>query len=185
VAAPTPTSEGRAIRVLVAVPVVLVTAIAAGYLAIIESQDGPREPTVLVAPFIAGFLGLMAFLLLLSLLGARPIVTLRPALRAASGAGLLVLGGLAIFSIGLPILFTAAPAIAALVITISQRPAGGAVLSAAAAAVVTVALLFAGLEFTWHYLVCPPAGLGAGTTPGIFVRGYSYECSYGHLTINK
>jgi hypothetical protein len=185
VAAATPTGEGRAIRVLVAVPVVLLAAIVAGYIALTQSQGGAPQVDVLTVPFVAGYLVLMALLLMISLLDVGPVVRLRPVLRGAPAGGLLILGLMAIFSIGLPILFTAALAVASTIMTVTRQSTGRAVFAAVAAGVGAVVFLLAGLEFTWHYLVCPPTGLGAGTTAGIFVGGYSYECNYGHLTINR
>ncbi len=170
---------------VVGVAVLLLVATATGYLGIVAIQGGPPPDNFLTVPFVAGYLALMALLLAASLSGAAPIALMRPALRAAPAAGLMVLGVLAIFSIGLPVLIAPSLATAATVVTFVTQPARGAVVAAVVAGLISVAALLAGLEFTWHYVVCPPTGLTAGTTAGIFIPSYSYECSYGHLTINR
>ena len=172
-------------RVVVGAAVLLLVATATGYLAIVAIQGGPPPDNALTVPFVAGYLALMALLLAASLSGAPPMAAMRPALRAAPAAGLLVLGVLAIFSIGLPVLIAASLAAAAAVLTFITQRTRRAVVAAATAALVAVVALLVGLEVTWHYIVCPPTGLTAGTTAGIFVPSYSYECSYGHLKINR
>ena len=171
-------------RLLVWIPIFSIVVVAAGYVAIIRSA-GDRPADVLTAPFVVAYLGLMAVLLAISTLDAPVVRGLRAALRGAASAGLLVLGVLGLFSIGLPILFAGAVATAATVMTLVSRPTVWQAVSAGAAGLVAVVVLLAGFEFVWHYLVCPSTGISAGTTPGIFLRSYSYECSYGHLKINS
>jgi hypothetical protein len=122
-------------------------------------------------------------LLLVSLFNAPSIVRLRPALRAGPAAGLLLFGVLALFSIGLPIIFMAGLAAAATLLTLSTKPSATAIGMSVLAAVVAVALAVGGLEFAWHYLVCPPTGQSGGTTAGFF-SSVSYECNDGTLTIH-
>jgi hypothetical protein len=176
--------EGRAIRVLVAVPVVCLAALIAAYLAILKGQGDPPTADVLTVPFVAGYLALMAGLLLVSLLNARWIVALRPALRAGPSAGLLLFGVLALFSIGLPIVVLAGFATAATVLTLVAKPSAAAIGMAVLAGVVSVALAVGGFEFAWHYLVCPPTGQSGGTTAGFF-DSISYECNDGTLTVHR
>ena len=132
---------------VVGVAVLLLVAIATGYLGIIAIQGGPPPDNFLTVPFVAGYLALMALLLAASLSGAS-ITSMRPALRTAPAAGLVVLGVLAIFSIGLPVLIAASLATAATVVTFLTQPALGAVLAAVAAGLISVAALLAGLELT-------------------------------------
>lgn len=154
-------------------------AIVALYLAIIRSQGGPSTPDVLTVPFVASYLLLMALLLAVSLL-VPPAA--RPALRGAAAGGLFVLGVLALFSIGLAIVLTAGLAIAATVLAIADRPGAKSVVSAVVAGVVAVAVLVAGFEFSWHYLVCPATGQQGGATAGFAGEGFSYDCNNGVLT---
>jgi hypothetical protein len=177
-------SEGRAVRLLVWIPIFSLVVVAAGYVAIIRN-DAERPADILTAPFVVAYLGLMAALLAISVLDTSVVRGLRPALRGAASAGLLVLGVLGLFSVGLPILIAGVVATAGAVVTVASRPTAVAAVSAVVAGLVAVAVLLAGFEFVWHYLVCPSTGISAGTTAGIFVSSYSYECSYGHLTINR
>jgi hypothetical protein len=169
--------------VLVSVAFLIVVGTDAGYIAIIKNQaaGGDRPPDVLTPVFVAGCLGAMAVLLALALAQASPMLNVRPALLAAASTGLLVLGVLGLFSVGVPILIAAVLSITATAMTISTRRTRGAVLSALAAAVVALALLVGGLEFSWGYLVCPKTGQSGGTTAGFFT-GRSYECNNGQLT---
>lgn len=168
-------------RVLVAVPVVSVVVIAAAYVAIIVNQ--PSHPDVFVVPFVAGYMVATAVLLAVSLLESPRVVSLRPALRGAAAGGLLVMGVLALFSIGLPLMFAGALATAATVGTVRRHPSRTAIGSAAAGAAVAFVVLVVGFDVAWRIIVCPPSGEMGGTQPGLFVSGIAYDCSNGRLTI--
>ena len=169
-------------RVLVSVAVAATLAIVVLYVSISRTQGGggPPTPDVLTVPFVASYIALMGGLLAASLF-VPP--ALRPALRGAAAAGLLVLGWLAIFSIGVAILIAAGLAIGSTVLALNERPGARPVASAVVAGVLAVVVLVAGFEFSWHYLVCPPTGQQGGTTaeflPGHFA---TYECNDGVLT---
>src|SRR5207247_1237227 len=60
--------------------------------------------------------------------------------------------------IGIPLLLGAGLAIGSTVLAIDARPGRRVVISTAVAAVLAVALLAAGFEFSWNHLVCPPTG---------------------------
>lgn len=168
-------------RVVVGVAVIATLAIVALYLAIIRSQGGPSTPDVLTVPFVAGYLLLMAVLLGVSL--PAPAGT-RPAFRSAAAGGLFVLGVLALFTIGVAILLVAGLAIAATVLAIAARPGARSVVSAVLAGVLAVAVLVAGFEFSWHYLVCPSTGESGGTTASLLGNGSSYDCNDGLLIVH-
>src|SRR2546428_12671733 len=108
--------EARALRVMVWIAFAIVLGIDIAYLLLIRAQQ-PSPPDAFTVPFVAAFLVLMAGMLGPSLLNSAPIVRLRPALRAGAAAGLLVLGVLAAFSIGIPLLVAGA---------LGTRAAGGA-----------------------------------------------------------
>ncbi len=171
-----------AARVLVAVAVVITFAVVALYVSVIRGQSGPATPDVLTVPFLAAYQVLMALLLLASLL-VPPAV--RPALRAAAAAGLLVLGWLGAMSIGIPLLLAAGLAMGSTVLAIDARPGRRILISVAFAAVVAIALLVAGFEFSWHYLVCPPTGESGGTTASFLGHASSYDCNNGVLTVHQ
>jgi hypothetical protein len=172
--------DGRATRALVLAPIVAVAAIDAGYVAIIRSQPDQR-PDVLAVPFVACYLALMTVLLVASLFDLPMLVRLRPALRAAGAAGLLVLGVVALFSIGLPIFLAGSLVTAATVMTLVTEKSRDATASAVAAAVLAVAVLLVGSGLTSRYIVCPGTGEMAVTT-GLVTGGFSYECRDGQLT---
>ncbi len=171
--------EGRAVRLMVLVPIVVTVLTDAGYLALVGGQHS-RAPDVFTVPFIAGFMALMAVLLGLSLFSNRLLARLRPPLRAGAAAGLLVLGALAIFSIGLPLLLAGFLATGAAFRTLVGRGAFGAV-SEVAAAVVVLALLVGGFEVTARLIVCPAGSSMRGTWPGIVTGGFSWECAGGQV----
>ncbi len=166
---------------LVVVPIVALIAIVAGYLTIIQSQGGPPPSDVLTVPFVATYLLLMAMLLAISLVERPWIKALRPALRAAASAGLLALGVLAAFSIGLAIIVAGAFATAATVISIVSAPRRATFIAAAAGAFASLALLAGGFEVAWNVIVCPPTGESGGTT----ASGLAYQCNGGTLTTTK
>src|SRR6266849_1424882 len=94
--------ERRLVRVtsLVAFAIVLATDVL--YVALIDSQ-GQGVPMVYVPRFVAGYLAVMAALIGAALLPAREIAVIRFPLRAAAAGGLLVMGLLAAFSVGAPL----------------------------------------------------------------------------------
>jgi hypothetical protein len=180
-----PYSEGRAARVLVAVSIVSLFAIVAGYIAIIRSQGEPPPDNVTTVPFVAGYLLAMAGLLAVSLIERPGIARLRPALRAAASAGLLLMGVLALFSIGLAIVITGALATAATVLTLTARPSVKATVSAVVAGVMAVVVLGVGFDISWQTIVCPATGQSGGSTVGLFGNGKTYECNDGVLTVTS
>ena len=165
-------------RVLVAIAVVAIVAIIALYLALINSQGGEPSDTPWVVPFVSAYLALMAVVLTASLI-APPGA--RPALRAGASAGLVVLGVLAAFSIGVAVLIAAGLAIAATVLDLRTKPGARAVASAVTGAVVAVVVLLGGFQVSWTHVVCPPNGESGGTTAGFSVT--SYHCLNGVLTL--
>jgi len=167
--------------VITVLAVVATLSVVALYITVVRSVDGPAQPDVLTAPFVAGYLLLMAVLLTTSLF-APPGA--RPALRAAASAGLLVLGVLAAFSIGTAILIAAALAIASTVLAMRAEPTARSQISGTIAALVAVALLVGGFEFSWNHLVCPPTGESGGSMASFLGHGSSYDCNNGVLTVH-
>src|SRR5450759_699420 len=93
--------EGRGTKILVGVSMALVLADVAAYLFLIRAQGGAAPSDVFTVAFVAGYMLLMAIVLTLSLFHGPRLVAMRPVLRTAAAAGLLVLGVFALFSIGL------------------------------------------------------------------------------------
>src|SRR5579864_9391142 len=126
------------------------------FASIIRGQQ-ERPPDVYTAPFVGLYLLLLAVVLALSLI-QRFTRTLRTAVRAAAAGGLLVLGIVAAFSIGLPLILAGIMAAAATVRTLAPPHWTTASLLGVAAAFVSVAVLVAGFEVTERLIVCPHSG---------------------------
>lgn len=173
--------DGRTTRTLVLVAAAGVLVGDAVYLWLISTQ-GAYPPDAFTVPFVAGYLALMAALLGLSLLSASVLVKLRPAFRAGSAAGLLVLGVLALFSVGLPFVISGALATGAAVRSLAGRPRRQTVITEIAAAVIALVMLVAGFEVTERLIVCPAHGVSGGSGYGIVSGGYHWQCLDGHLT---
>ncbi len=171
--------ETRSLRRLVWIAIVIVAVTDLGYVAIIWSQESNPSDGFRVL-FVAVYLALMAVMLGISLLDRQLIVRLRPALRAGAAAGLLVMGILAIFSIGIPIVVAGALATGA-----SIRSLAGlrrrAVITEVGAAVLAIAVLVAGFETTERLIICPARGLSGGSGYGLISGGYHWTCVDGRL----
>ena len=156
-----------------------------GYVVIIRAQEGEHPnsyATVYVATyaFVATYLAVLALFLGASLLSRPFLVRLRSALRAAAAAGLLVMGVLALMSVGLLLVVAGALGIAAVLIS----PAGWNWKAAGldvAAAVIAVAVLIAGFEVGNRVINCPPKGYGGGSGYGLVTGGYHWTCVDGRL----
>ena len=172
------TRTSPAERVLIALAVVTIVATDVAYLMLIRTQGGQTAPDVLTVPFVACFMAALASLLAGSLFVAPGA---RPALRAGASAGLVVLGWMGAFSIGVGLLLAALFAIAATVLALAAWPGAVSLASAGITAVLVVGVLVGGFELSWRYLVCPPNVQMSGTTAGFFGTT-TYECIDGRLT---
>lgn len=162
---------------------VFVAATDAAYLLLKVGQGGAGLDVVTVV-FVVAYLLAIAALLGASLM-RRWSAGARLPLRAAAAGGLLVLGVLAISSIGLPLLISGAMATGATVRTLRGPFATPSSLSAVAAAVVAVAVLVAGFEVTERLIVCPAHGSASGGGTGLVTGAYHYECVDGRLTFSS
>lgn len=161
--------------------VALATCVA--YLSLLAAQGGYSGLDVLTVPFVTAYMLLMAALLAGSLVrGLR--ASLRMPLRAAAAAGLLVLGILGIFSIGLPLVVAGALATGATVRTLRGPHVTRAALTAVGGAILAVALLVTGFEATERYIVCPDQGTYGGGGTGLVTGPYRYDCVDGRLTFH-
>jgi hypothetical protein len=162
--------------------IALVLADVIAYQVLIRGQGASSPVSAATIPFVTSFMLLMALLLSLSLLRRPRLVALRPALRAAPAAGLLVLGFFALFSIGLPIFLAGILATIAAVLAIVDPHSKNAVPSGVAAAVIAVVVLVAGFVVTQRIILCPPTGSMGGSGSGFLTGAYHYECVDGTLT---
>jgi hypothetical protein len=178
-----PPADSRAARFMTWFAVVFALATDAVYLVLILGQRGSPGDVVTVG-FVAAYLVVLAALLAASLL-SRWSVVVRLSLRAGAAGGLLVLGVLAIFSIGLPLLIAGAMATGATVRTLRGPFLSASSISAVAAASVAVAVLVAGFEATERMIVCPAHGSSGGGGTGLVTGPYYYDCVNGQLTFHS
>lgn len=153
------------------------------YLVLIRSQ-AEAAPDAYTVPFVAGYLVAMAALLAISLTRA-PSPAWRMPLRAGAAGGLLVLGIIAAFSIGLPLLLAGILSTGAAVRTVRGplwTPAG---LTGVVAALASVAALVAGFEITERMIVCPSSGNMSGGGNGFVTGPYHWDCAGGHLSFHS
>jgi hypothetical protein len=176
---------GRSTAALVWAAIVIVLADAIAYLLLVRGQGGEPPDLAATVRFIAGYMVLMALLLWLSVLNQPLLVKLQPALRAYAAAGLLVLGVVGLWSVGLPLLVAGVLATIAAIRALEGPDRSRRVLSEIAAAVIAVTVLVGGYEVTQRVIVCPPSGNMSGTGSGLITGAYSYECSNGTLTMHS
>jgi hypothetical protein len=174
--------DTRSVQLMIWAAVILVVGTDAAYILLIRAQGaGPAEP--LTVPFIAGYLAVVAALLMVSLLRlSRP--GWRMPLRGAAAGGLLVLGVLALMSVGLPLLIAGGLAAAATARTMSA-PQTRATLSAVASAVIAVAVLLTGFAVSGRIITCPPTGSMTGGGSAFLTGPYYYDCVDGRLTFHS
>ncbi len=175
--------EARAARIMAWAALAIVVLEDAVYVLLIRGQ-GEVAPDAYTVPFVAGYLLLMAALLGLSLTRF-PSPSWRMPLRAGAAGGLLVLGIIAAFSIGLPLglagILASGSALRALKGPI-WTPTG---LIGVAAGVAAVAVLVAGFEVTQRIIVCPASGTSGGGGSGLVTGPYHYECVDGQLSYHS
>lgn len=150
------------------------------YYGIIVGQGG-HDPIRWRVAFVATFIAVLAITAALS---ARASSTAwRPALLGLTTIGLLAMGFIAIFSIGLPLLVAGALAFIALLLSLraSRQPAG--LLQAGAAALIALAIFFGGFEASERAIACSPTGFESGSGSGLLSGPYHYTCINGTLTV--
>jgi hypothetical protein len=169
-----------------ALVVVLATVVA--YVLAIRAQNMNAQadgaPDIFTVPFVAAYLVAIAALLTTSQL-RRLSSTLRFALRTAAASGLLVLGVLSLFSIGLPLVVAGAMATGATVRTLRGPLLTSSSLFAVGAAVIAVVVLITGFEVTERLIVCPAYGSSGGGGTGFVTGPYYYDCIDGRLTFHS
>ena len=175
--------DAPAARFMAWFAIIFALATDAVYLVLKVGSGGALQDAVTIG-FIAVYLAALAVLLGASLMRRWGAGTRLP-LRAAAAGGLLVLGVLAISSIGLPLLIAGAMATGATVRTLRGPFATPSSLSAVAAAVVAVVVLVAGFEVTERLIVCPAHGSASGGGTGLVSGPYHYECVDGLLSFHS
>lgn len=150
------------------------------YLVIIGGQPGEVAVSLRV-PFVATFLGAMAAL---AGFAVRPgIERYAPMLLTLSGAGLLAIAIIAMFSIGFAVLVAAVPIAIAAALAVSRGRGRAAVLQPAAGAAIGLTVFVLGIALTEVPIACRGTGFEAGSGPGLFRGPYHWSCANGVLTV--
>ena len=174
--------ERTSVRVTSLVAFAIVVAVDVLYIVVINSQGQSAQPYI--PRFVGSYLAVMAALIVIALAPRPEIVAIRATLRAAAAAGLLVLGILAAFSVGPPLVVAGILVGFALSRTQRGPRRGAARLSALVAAALTVGILIAGLDLTQRMIVCPDSGEMGGGGSALLSGSYEYECNHGRLTMH-
>ena len=173
---------GAALRWVVLIAVIVACAVDILYVSQIVGPPGGRGYSlpwrpVFVALFIAAMTIAAALAINPSAAGGRTV------LLGLSSVGLLAMGYLAIFSVGLPLLVAGLGLLVALIYAVvaSRQPAG--VMRAATGGLLALVILFGGFELTAQAITCPAHGFEGGTGSSFFGGPYHYTCVDGKLTI--
>jgi len=151
------------------------------YYGVVVGQGGAHDPIRWRVGFVATFIAILAVTAGLS---ARASATdWRPALLGLSAIGLLAMGFIAIFSIGLPLLVAGALAFIALMVSLtdSRQPAG--LIKAGAGALIALVIFLGGFEASERAIACAPTGFETGSGSGLLSGPYHYTCVNGKLTV--
>ena len=157
------------------------------YLGILSTQGGSASQ-FLRAPFGAAFITLMAICAALSSVASAR--RWRSLLLGVSAGGLMLLGYLTMFSIGLPLVLAGALAGLGLIKTLGEARSSGersgraAIATGAGGAVLAVVVLLAGVSFTELAIRCPSNGQEGGSGFSLLGGIYQYRCDNGVLTIS-
>ncbi|HYL08171.1 MAG TPA: hypothetical protein VEU76_06455 [Candidatus Udaeobacter sp.] len=170
--------ERRSVRILVWIALAVPLVMDAVYLSFIRSQ-GSYGPDIFTVPFVAAFMFLMTGMLAVSLFTEHPV--LRTLLRGGAAAGLLVLGVLGAFSIGLPILVAGVLAAVAFGVSIDRSRWLLSLGASAVAAFLCGGVFLVGIDAANRIIVCPPGVTEGGRGNGILLGPYQYQCSGGQL----
>jgi hypothetical protein len=132
-------------------------------------------------PFIAAFIAVMAVAVALTLRSSAS--RWRTVLLGLSSIGLIAIGFLGIFSIGLPLLAAGLASLAVLIGILLESPKRSDLVKAAAGGLLALAISFSGLELTAQAISCPAHGLEGGTGSSFLGGPFHYLCVDGKLTI--
>lgn len=159
--------------IALAVPLVM----DAVYFSLIHAQ-GAYPPDVFTVPFVAAYMLLMTCLLGASLV-TRLNAVVRAALRGGAAGGLIVLGGLAAFSIGMPVLIAGLLAAVAFGLSLSRSVWMPSLAAGCAAGIVLGFGFVLGVDAANRTIVCPPGSTEGGGGSGIVLGPYRYQCADG------
>jgi len=152
--------------------------VADGVYVYIVTRQGGDDGTLRV-PFVMAFIAVCGIVCLVSVVV--PLKGARLVLLSFSSIGMLVLGFLAAFSIGLLLWLAAVPAlIASFRLLVSPLPR---ILSFVTGGVIALLVLAAGMWATQFPVRCPPGGASSGSGVGFLTGDYHWTCVNGKLTV--
>jgi hypothetical protein len=168
----------RRVGLIVATVVATLDVVYIGFIAFVQGGTSDQPWRV---PFVASYLGVLALCAILSATVSQE--SWRLAFAGASAGGLLVLGFLALFSIGLPLVVMGLVTAVALVRVITSASRRGIAAGASIAGVLaSVLVLFAGIWITERIIACPPRAV-SGSGSGFLSGSYSYTCQNGRAIV--
>ena len=150
------------------------------YFGIVAGQGG-HDPIRWRVAFVATFVAVLAITAALASRGSAS--AWRPALLGLSTIGLLAMGYVGIFSIGLPLLVAGALAFIALLTSLRASRQPSAFLNAGAGALTALVIFFGGFEASERAIACPRTGFESGGGSGLLSGPYHYTCVNGKLTL--
>jgi hypothetical protein len=130
--------------------------------------------------FVAIFIAIMAMAAALSV--SASAARWRTPLLGLSAIGLLAMGYIAMFSIGLPLFVAGLLSLMALIVNL-RAGIRFALLKAAAGGLLALGIFLAGFELTAEAITCPARGFEAGDGSSLFRGPFHYTCVDGKLTI--
>ena len=150
------------------------------YSGLVVAQGG-HDPIRWRVAFVATFVAVLAITAAVS--ARKSAGAWRPALLGLTTIGLLAMGYIAIFSIGLPLLFAGVLACMALLVSLRGSHQPSALLKAGAGALVALVIFFGGFEASERAIACSPQGFESGSGSGLLSGPYHYTCANGKLTV--
>lgn len=173
---------GRPLRWIVTAALVVAAVVDILYVSYLSRPPGGRGNSLIWrGPFIAAFIAVMAIAVALTLRSSAS--RWRTLLLGLSSIGLMAIGFVGIFSIGLPLLAAGLASLAVLIGILLASPRRSEVLKAAAGGLLALAIFFSGLELTAQAISCPAHGFEGGTGSSFLGGPYHYLCVDGKLTI--
>lgn len=165
--------------VLVWIALVVPLVMDAVYFSLVRTQS-TYPPDVFTVPFVATYM-----LLMTGMLGASLVTRLHPVLRVAlrggAAGGLMMLGVLAAFSIGAPILVAGVLAAIAFGLSLGRSRWLTSLAAGGTAAVVLGFVLVLGIDVANRTIVCPSDSTEGGGGSGIVLGPYEYQCVGGQV----
>ena len=170
----------RGVRRLAAVGAGLAGLVCLLYLVVVSGQPGDGAISLRV-PFVAAFIAAMA--LAAAAAAGKRADRFAPLLLGLSAAGLLAMGVIAIFSIGVALLVAAIPILVAAVLAVQRSHELAGVVQLVGGLALALAVFVVGIRVTEVPVACPPSGYESGSGPGLFSGPYHWTCVNGRLTV--